>query len=112
MAHPQFVIKRSSDGQYYFNLTAANAEVILTSETYRMRASARNGIASVRDNAPFDERFDRLPAAGNQFYFVLRAANGEIIGKSEMYRSRAAREKGIESVKRNAPLAEVVHEGF
>ena len=41
-------------------------------------------------------------------YFVLKAANGEIIGKSEMYSSVAAMEKGIASVVTNAAEAEIV----
>ena len=45
---------------------------------------------------------------GNQPFFVLKAANGKIIGQSEMYSSAAAMEKGIASVKANAPTASVV----
>ncbi len=41
-------------------------------------------------------------------HFVLKADNGEIIATSQMYRSMEACKKGIESVKRNAPDAEVV----
>jgi uncharacterized protein YegP (UPF0339 family) len=33
--------------------------------------------------------------------------NGEIIGKSELYNSKKSMEKGIASVKRNAPDARV-----
>jgi uncharacterized protein YegP (UPF0339 family) len=43
-----------------------------------------------------------------QFRFNLKAANGEIIARSEAYKSKAACVNGIESVKKNAPLAEVV----
>ena len=43
-------------------------------------------------------------------YFVLKAANHEIIGKSEMYSSTSAMENGIESVKKNGPDSEVVDE--
>ena len=39
---------------------------------------------------------------------MLKAANGEIIGKSEMYSSVAAMEKGIASVVKNAAEAEIV----
>jgi hypothetical protein len=39
---------------------------------------------------------------------VLKAANGEIIGKSEMYSSDAAMENGIASVVKNAAEAEIV----
>ncbi|WP_210319867.1 YegP family protein [Camelimonas fluminis] len=40
--------------------------------------------------------------------FNLKAANGQVIGVSESYESAASREKGIESVKKNAPLAPIV----
>lgn len=43
-------LKRSGD-QYMFNLKAANHEVILTSERYTSKASALEGIASVRQNS-------------------------------------------------------------
>lgn len=43
-------------------------------------------------------------------FFNLKATNGQVIGKSEMYSSAAACENGIESVKKNAPEAEVVEE--
>jgi uncharacterized protein YegP (UPF0339 family) len=42
-----------------------------------------------------------------QLYFVLKAANGEIIGTSETYTSAGARLGGIEAVKVNAPVASV-----
>ena len=42
--------------------------------------------------------------------FNLKATNGQVIGTSELYESAAARENGIESVKKNAPDAEVVEE--
>ena len=45
--------------------------------------------------------------SSGQFHFVLKAGNGEIIGTSEMYSSAAAMEKGIASVKTNAPGAKI-----
>lgn len=38
-------------GQYRFNLKASNGQVIATSEGYSSKASAMNGIASVKSNA-------------------------------------------------------------
>ncbi len=52
MAHPAFVIKQARDGQFYFNLTATNGQVIATSEMYTTRSACENGIASVKANAP------------------------------------------------------------
>ena len=40
-------------------------------------------------------------------YFVLKAANGEPIGKSEIYSSEAAAKNGVESVKKNAAVAQI-----
>ena len=45
------------------------------------------------------------------FHFVLKAANGEVIATSQVYSSKESCKKGIESVKKNAPEAEVVEEG-
>ena len=101
----KFEIKKASDGQYLFHLKAGNGEVILASERYHEKRGAENGIASVRKNAPMDERYDRRTSKSGQPYFVLKAGNHEVIGQSEMYSSEAARDKGIESVKKNAPDA-------
>ena len=38
--------------------------------------------------------------------FDLKAGNGEVIGTSEIYTSEKAYMNGIESVKKNAPIAE------
>ena len=43
-----------------------------------------------------------------KYRFKLKAANGEIIATSEGYASKAGCVNGIESVKKNAPIAKVV----
>lgn len=97
-----YELKRSGD-QCMFNLKAGNHEVILTSERYTTKASAQDGIASVRQNSPIDERYQRKTATNGSPYFSLSAANGQSIGRSEMYSSAAARDAGIASVKTNGP---------
>ena len=105
----KFEIKKSNNGQYYFNLKAGNGEVILTGETYVAKESAHTGMSSVKVNAPLDERYERKTAVNGQPYFVLKAANRQTLGKSEMYAGgAAAMENGIASVKNNAPTATVV----
>ena len=42
-----------------------------------------------------------------KFHFNLVAANGQVIATSEAYESKAAALNGIDSVKRNAPGAEI-----
>jgi uncharacterized protein len=104
----KFEIKKSSNGQHYFNLKAGNGEVILTGETYRTKSGAQNGIDSVKTNAATDGRYERKTSTSGQPFFVLKAANGEPLGRSEMYSSASAMENGITSVKTNAPGAQVV----
>ena len=58
----KFELKKSKNDKFVFNLLASNGQVILTSEMYESRASALNGIESVRKNAPDDGRFGRLSA--------------------------------------------------
>jgi len=103
----KYDLKKSADGQFFFHLKAANGEVILSSEQYKSKASAEGGIESVRKNAPDDGRYDRKVATDGKRFFVLKAANGEPIGKSETYSSADAMETGIASVKKNAPDAKV-----
>jgi uncharacterized protein YegP (UPF0339 family) len=71
-----FAIRRTGNQQYIFNLHATNGEIILTSETYVSKQGAQNGIASVKTNAPNDDRYDRK-SSGQQFDFVLRASNND-----------------------------------
>ncbi len=104
-----YALKQTAAG-YSFNLKAANGEVILTSEVYKQRESALNGIASVQTNGTDDGNFDRRTSTAGQPYFVLKAANGQIIGKSEMYSSPAAMENGIASVRKNAPSTDIREE--
>lgn len=103
----KFDLKRSPSGKFMFNLKAGNGQIILTSELYESKAAAGNGIESVKANAANDDRYDRRESKNGEPYFVLKAGNGQIIGKSEMYSSQAAMENGISSVKSNGPNAEI-----
>ena len=103
----KFELKNGGNGQYMFNLKAGNGEVILTSELYKEKQSASSGIESVKVNAADDARYERKTAKNGQAYFVLKATNGQTIGKSEMYSTVAAMENGIASVKKNGPVARI-----
>jgi uncharacterized protein YegP (UPF0339 family) len=105
MKNPKFQIYSGKDEQFYFRLYARNGEIILGSEGYTSKPACQNGIAAVQENAPNDRRYQRKTAADGQFYFVLTAANGEVIGLSEMYTTKRARDNGIEAVKKTAPDA-------
>jgi uncharacterized protein YegP (UPF0339 family) len=53
-------------------------------------------------------KFEISKDKAGKFRFHLKAANGEIIAASQGYDTKASAEKGIESVKTNAPGAKGV----
>ncbi len=106
----KFALKTGNDGQFYFNLKADNGQVILSSEGYSSKAARENGIESVRKNSVDDGRYEKKSATNGKFYFNLKAANSQVIGKSQMYESEAGCDNGIRSVKTNAPDAEITEE--
>lgn len=104
----KFEVSTRKNGEFQFNLKAANGQIILTSEGYSSRAACDNGIASVRKNSTDLARFESLESSNGKYYFNLKASNGQVIGTSQMYESAEGRANGIASVQSNAPDAEVV----
>ena len=117
----KFVIINAKNGEFTFNLKASNGEVILTaSETYTTQSACENGIASVKKNAgaPVEDqtrdekqphpKFELYRDKAGEFRFRLKAANGQIVGKSEGYKAKASAKKGIASIAKNAPEASIV----
>jgi len=119
----KFVVKETKTGTK-FDLKAGNGEVIATSEVYTTEKACLNGVESVRNNCVgevedqtvenFEQKkhpkFELYTDKSGEFRFRLKAKNGEIIATSEGYKSKASALNGIESVKKNAPDAEVVKE--
>ena len=55
----------------------------------------------IRDSCSTDSRFERKVSKNKKPFFVLKALNGQVIGKSELYESERSRENGIKSVMKN-----------
>ncbi len=121
----KFVVKTTKSGAYVFNLKAGNGEVIATSESYASEAACLAGVESVRKNAVAAKLEDQTVAGfetvtnpkfevytdkAGEYRFRLKARNGEIIAVGEGYKAKASCLNGIESIRKNAPEAEVVKE--
>ena len=121
----KFEVKETKSGGFVFNLKARNGEVIAVSQTYKDEKSCLNGIESVRKNAVDakieDQTVENFEAVTNpkfelyadkagEFRSRLKARNGEIIATGEGYKAKASCLNGIESIRRNAPDADVVVE--
>lgn len=118
----KFVIRNTNTG-VKFDLKASNGEVIATSEVYTSLDACRNGVASVKKNAPAaniedqtvegyetakNPKFEIYEDKAGEFRFRLKATNGQVIAVSEGYKAMASCRNGIESAVKNAPDAEVV----
>ena len=103
----KFEMMKARNGKFRFNLKSANGQVVLTSQMYEKRISATNGIKSIKKNCKDDNCYDRKIARNGKPYFVMKAKNGQAIGNSQQYASKATMEKGIRAVKNTAPKANV-----
>ena len=54
----KFVISKDRKGEFRFKLVAPNGETIAVSEGYTAKSGAKNGIESVKKNAPVAEVVD------------------------------------------------------
>jgi len=106
----KFVVYKGKNGQFYFRLLAANSQAILASEGYKTRAACLNGTKSVGKNAENPKSFEVRQAKDGRQYFILKATNGQEIGRSQMYKSASGCSNGMKSVARNAAGAAVVEE--
>ena len=104
----KFVITLRKNGEFQFNLKASNGQTILTSEGYSTKSACLNGIESVKKNSQVEARFDKKVASNGNPFFNLKAANGQIIGSSQMYVNEKNMLNGVASVVKNAPEAPVV----
>jgi uncharacterized protein YegP (UPF0339 family) len=100
-----------------------NAEVMVWSENYASKASAKNCIESIKKNAPgattvdlareetgSGYRFELVESKNGETFVRFKAANGETMVRSETYASKASAKNCIDSVKKNGPDAPVEDE--
>lgn len=120
----KFVIKTTATG-FTFHLKAGNGQTIATSEVYSSESACQKGIDSVKVNAPVaaledqtaadypeakHPKFELYADKKGEFRFRLTAKNGQTIAVSEGYTTHSAALNGVESVRKNAPTAEVEKE--
>jgi uncharacterized protein YegP (UPF0339 family) len=100
---PGRIVLKTVSGQFTFELEAGGN--MLSGEHYVRKANALFRIESLRVNAANEACYQRKIAPSGHPYFILRAANNDILGTSELYDSRAARDAGIAAMRTHAPHA-------
>jgi uncharacterized protein YegP (UPF0339 family) len=95
----RFHVFLGKDSRYYFTLYAKNGEPVLQSQGYDTEAAALNGAFSVADNGTQAARWRVVQAVGGTSYYLnLVAANGQVIGTSEIYPSKSGAETARDAI--------------
>lgn len=126
MAKAKFIIRKTDGGNFVFALRSANGENVgVGGEPYSSKKACEGGVASVIRNsavAPVEDRtlknfeaqknpkFVIYYDKANEFRFRLCASNGEPVLASQGYSTKAACKNGVDSVRKNSPVAEIVFE--
>lgn len=117
----KFVMK-SGEAGFRFNLLASNGQVIAVSQSYSGEDACLNGIESVRQSClgPVENqtvegfevlshpKFEVYQDKAGEYRFRLKASNGQIVATGEGYKSLDSCLNGVDSVKRNAPDADLI----
>ncbi len=101
-------IALGATNQYHFNFHAANGQIVLTSESYTTEAAAIDGAMSVQDNGANAANYKVLEASGGTYYFNLIATNGQVIGTSQQYSTKADATRGVNAVIALVPTVKVL----
>lgn len=104
----QFRLTKNHEGQFHFSLINEENKTLVRSEMYSSKASAINGIESVRTNAPQTQHYEYLTSKNNQSYFNIVAKNGQIVATSRMFETKAECEATAKIVQEQAAKAKVV----
>ncbi|WP_072680811.1 YegP family protein [Arcobacter sp. LA11] len=100
---------RKSDAKEPFTFVFVNAEgkTIVKSENYAQKASAKNGIESVKKNCQDDDRYELKESSNGKPFFNIKSTNGQIVGTSALFADEAERSAAIAELKADSAEAEV-----
>ena len=104
----KFELYRDNAGEFRFRLKASNGNIVLASEGYGSKTSAKKGVKSVQANCADPAAFVRSATEGGKYRFSLKARNNQVIGTSQNYDSEATRDAGIAAVGNAATDAGIV----
>lgn len=105
----KFDIFTGKNGQFYFHFKSSNGEIILASEAYTTKEACKKAVEAVKKYATEEKYFEKKDTGNDKHMFNLKAANGEVIGSSQIYSSTESRQKGIDSLKKGVAAA-IIHD--
>jgi uncharacterized protein len=103
---------RKSDAKEPFSFVFVNEDgkTIIKSENYAQKASAKNGIESIKKNCQEDSRYELKESSNGKAFFNIKSTNGQIVGTSALFDSEAIRSSAISELKAKSADAQVIEE--
>ena len=108
----EYELMTTFKGEFVFSLRFLSGGVLLTSEPHTNKVAALTDIYSCRTNCELDMRYECKTDLNGQFYFILKAVNERVLGRSEMHASESACARAIASVKQYGTDALIVERRF
>ena len=88
-------VSASTTGGYHFNMFAKNGEVVVASEHYTTEAAAYNGAFAVQTDGQDTAAYTVQRSSDGNFYFTVKAQNGQIVGTSQLYTTTATAQAAV-----------------
>lgn len=104
----RFVVFEGHDGRYFFHLRGANGAIVLQSQAYKSEAAALNGTFAVAASGTDLANYELKPSGETGFYFNVKAANGQVVGTSEVYSTAANARRACDDVATLLPGVELL----
>jgi uncharacterized protein len=102
-------VAQGASGQFHFNFFAKNGQIVLSSESYTSRAAAFNGAFAVQTDGQSAASYTlKQNVSATGFYFTVTALNGQVIGTSQQYTTKAAAQSGMTSLQTLLPSITVL----
>ena len=88
-------VSKGDSGQYHFNLFAKNGQIVVSSESYTTEAAAYNGAIAVQQEGQAKASYTVKANSSGGYYFNVKALNGQVIGTSQQYTTKASAEAAV-----------------
>lgn len=95
------------DGLFFIRLRASNSQILMISQGYASKASAKSGLKTIQ-NAITDKNFTISRDKQNRYQYNLYSSNGQIIVTGETYPSKSSCISSAHSVLKFGLKAELI----
>jgi uncharacterized protein YegP (UPF0339 family) len=101
----EFELRKSKNNTFTYHLKLAFGQILFNSPEMPDKDAAISGIEACKQRAADDANYERKKLSTGAHYFLLKSADGQVLGRSELYSSPKTLENGVEQSKSNTPGA-------